>query len=160
PEKIAIPEKISLLPLRNSVLFPGSIIPIDVGRKKSLALIEAALDGDPPVIGLVTQRDKEVEDPGPGDLYAVGCASRIFKVIKLRKDNLSVILQGLARIRVLRVDQQEPFMIGQIQVVRDPVVMGDVLQASMRDLKELARRVIALMPDLPKEANALVDSID
>src|SRR5580698_2674401 len=100
---VEVPEVISILPLRNSVLFPGSIIPIDVGRKKSVKLVEEAISKERPVIGIVTQRDARTEEPGPGDLYMVGCAARILKVIKLAKDNFSVILQGVSRIRLLDV---------------------------------------------------------
>ena len=103
---IEVPEIISILPLRNSVLFPGSIIPIDVGRKKSVKLVEEAISKERPVIGIVTQRDARTEDPGPGDLYMVGCAARILKVIKLAKDNFSVILQGVSRIRLLEIGGQ------------------------------------------------------
>src|SRR5215218_3124203 len=100
---VDLPDIISILPLRNSVLFPGSIIPIDVGRKKSVKLVEEAISKERPVIGIVTQRDARTEDPGPGDLYMVGCAARILKVIKLAKDNFSVILQGVSRIRLLEI---------------------------------------------------------
>ncbi len=107
------PSQLSILPLRNSVLFPGSIIPIDVGRrKKSVRLVEEAISKERPVIGILTQRDARTEDPGAGDLYMVGCAARILKVIKLAKDNFSVILQGVSRIRVARVRRQEPFIVG------------------------------------------------
>src|SRR5664279_2049407 len=107
---IEVPEIISILPLRNSVLFPGSIIPIDVGRKKSVKLVEEAISKERPVIGIVTQRDARTEEPGPGDLYSVGCAARILKVIKLAKDNFSVILQGVSRIRVLEGTGVDPFL--------------------------------------------------
>ena len=103
---VEVPEIISILPLRNSVLFPGSIIPIDVGRKKSVRLVEEAIAKERPVIGILTQRDARTEDPGAGDLYMVGCAARILKVIKLAKDNFSVILQGVSRIEVLDVRRQ------------------------------------------------------
>ena len=112
---IEVPEIISVLPLRNSVLFPGSIIPIDVGRKKSVKLVEEAISKERPVIGIVTQRDARTEDPGPTDLYTVGCAARILKVIKLAKDNFSVILQGVSRIRLLEVSGQDPFMTARVQ---------------------------------------------
>src|SRR3954466_11538200 len=106
---IEVPEVISVLPLRNSVLFPGSIIPLDVGRKKSVKLVEEAISKERPVIGIVTQRDERTEDPGPTDLYSVGCAARILKVIKLAKDNFSVILQGVSRVRLLEIGAQDPF---------------------------------------------------
>src|SRR2546421_575364 len=106
---VEIPEIISILPLRNSVLFPGSIIPIDVGRRKSVRLVEEAIAKERPVIGILTQRDARTEDPGEGDMYTIGCAARILKVIKLAKDNFSVILQGVSRIRIQEHSQQEPF---------------------------------------------------
>src|ERR1700733_13399779 len=104
---IEVPEIISILPLRNSVLFPGSIIPIDVGRKKSVKLVEEAISKERPVIGIVTQRDARTEEPGAGDLYSVGCAARILKVIKLAKDNFSVILQRAAGSRTREVGGQD-----------------------------------------------------
>src|SRR5512134_897200 len=105
---VEIPETISILPLRNSVLFPGSIIPIDVGRRKSVRLVEEAISKERPVIGIITQRDARTEDPGEGDMYSVGCAARILKVIKLAKDNFSVILQGVSRFEVSTFDGSEP----------------------------------------------------
>src|SRR5438270_4801822 len=117
---IEVPEIISILPLRNSVLFPGSIIPIDVGRRKSVRLVEEAISKERPVIGILTQRDARTEDPSSGDMYAVGCAARILKVIKLAKDNFSVILQGVSRIKILEYAQQEPFIIAKVGSIPDP----------------------------------------
>ena len=100
---VEIPDTLPILPLRNSVLFPGAIIPIDVGRRKSVRLVEDAIAKERPVIGILTQKDARTEDPGSGDLYMVGCAARILKVIKLAKDNFSVILQGVSRFEVIDV---------------------------------------------------------
>src|SRR5215510_6961651 len=97
---VELPDVISILPLRNSVLFPGSIIPIDVGRRKSVKLVEEAIAKERPIIGILTQRDARTEDPNESDLFTVGCAARILKVIKLAKDNFSVILQGVTRFEV------------------------------------------------------------
>jgi ATP-dependent Lon protease len=156
---IEVPEIISILPLRNSVLFPGSIIPIDVGRKKSVRLVEEAISKERPVIGIVTQRDSRTEDPGPTDLYAVGCAARILKVIKLAKDNFSVILQGVSRIRVIEGMGVDPFMTARVQTLPDQSSGEVELDALVMNLKDVAKRVIKLMPELPKEASALVDSV-
>jgi len=156
---VEVPEIISILPLRNSVLFPGSIIPIDVGRKKSVRLVEEAISKERPVIGIVTQRDARTEEPGPGDLYSVGCAARILKVIKLAKDNFSVILQGVSRIRVLEGTGVEPFMTARVQPLPDHPSGEVELDALVLNLKDVAKRVIKLMPELPKEASALVDSV-
>ncbi|HET6147695.1 MAG TPA: endopeptidase La [Polyangia bacterium] len=156
---IEVPEIISILPLRNSVLFPGSIIPIDVGRKKSVKLVEEAISKERPVIGIVTQRDARTEEPGPNDLFSVGCAARILKVIKLAKDNFSVILQGVSRIRLLEVGGQDPFMTARVQPLPDAPSTDVELDALVMNLKDVAKRVIKLMPELPKEASALVDSV-
>src|SRR3954462_15534847 len=148
---VEVPEIISILPLRNSVLFPGSIIPIDVGRKKSVKLVEEAISKERPVIGIVTQRDARTEEPGPADMYSVGCAARILKVIKLAKDNFSVILQGVSRIRVAEYQQQEPFIVARLQPIPDPTPTDVELDALVMNLKDIAKRVIKLMPELPKE---------
>jgi ATP-dependent Lon protease len=156
---VEVPDVISILPLRNSVLFPGSIIPIDVGRKKSVKLVEEAISKERPVIGIVTQRDARTEEPGAGDLYSVGCAARILKVIKLAKDNFSVILQGVSRIRILEVGGQDPFMTARVQALPDSPSTDVELDALVMNVKDVAKRVIKLMPELPKEASALVDSV-
>src|SRR6202161_3143233 len=156
---VEVPDMLSVLPLRNSVLFPGSIIPIDVGRKKSVKLVEEAISKERPVIGIVTQRDARTEEPGPGDLYMVGCAARILKVIKLAKDNFSVILQGVSRIRLLDVSGQDPFMTARVQALPDQPTNDVELDALVLNVKDVAKRVIKLMPELPKEASALVDSV-
>src|SRR6187431_2504598 len=156
---VEVPEILPILPLRNSVLFPGSIIPIDVGRKKSVKLVEEAISKERPVIGIVTQRDARTEDPGPGDLYMVGCAARILKVIKLAKDNFSVILQGVSRIKVSDYTQNDPFILAKVAAIPDPTSSDVELDALVMNLKDIAKRVIKLMPELPKEAGALVDSV-
>src|SRR5438477_7031707 len=156
---VELPDVISILPLRNSVLFPGSIIPIDVGRRKSVRLIEEAISKERPVIGILTQKDARTEDPGEHDMYSVGCAARILKVIKLAKDNFSVILQGVSRIRVTEYSQQEPFIVARVTPVPDPTSADVELDALVMNLKDIAKRVIKLMPELPKEAGGLVDSV-
>jgi ATP-dependent Lon protease len=156
---VEVPELLPILPLRNSVLFPGSIIPIDVGRRKSVRLVEEAISKERPIIGILTQRDARTEDPSEGDMYSVGCAARILKVIKLAKDNFSVILQGASRIRIAEYQQNEPFIIARVHAVPDPTATDVELDALVMNLKDIAKRVIKLMPELPKEAGALVESV-
>jgi len=156
---VEIPDIISILPLRNSVLFPGSIIPIDVGRRKSVRLIEEAISKERPVIGILTQKDARTEDPGENDMYTTGCAARILKVIKLAKDNFSVILQGVARVKIQDYLAHDPFITARVAAVPDPNTADVELDALVMNLKDIAKRVIKLMPELPKEAGALVDSV-
>src|SRR5450755_2037645 len=158
-QPVEIPDTLPILPLRNSVLFPGAIIPIDVGRRKSVRLVEDAIAKERPVIGILTQKDARTEDPGSGDLYMVGCAARILKVIKLAKDNFSVILQGVSRFEVTTFDGAEPFLAAKVKSVPDPTSSDVELDALVMNLKDIAKRVVKLMPELPKEAGALVDSV-
>jgi len=158
-QPVEIPDTLPILPLRNSVLFPGAIIPIDVGRRKSVRLVEDAIAKERPVIGILTQKDARTEDPGSGDLYMVGCAARILKVIKLAKDNFSVILQGVSRFEVSSFDGNEPFLSAKVRSVPDPTSSDVELDALVMNLKDIAKRVVKLMPELPKEAGALVDSV-
>jgi len=156
---VELPDVISILPLRNSVLFPGSIIPIDVGRRKSVKLVEEAIAKERPIIGILTQRDARTEDPNESDLYTVGCAARILKVIKLAKDNFSVILQGVGRIRVTGYEGNEPFLNARVLSVPEAGPPDVELDALGLNLKDIAKRVIKLMPELPKEAASLVDNV-
>src|SRR6188768_1772099 len=156
---VEIPDVIPILPLRNSVLFPGSIIPIDVGRRKSVRLVEDAISKERPVIGILTQKDARTEDPGEEDMYRVGCAARILKVIKLAKDNFSVILQGVTRVSVQTFEGTEPFIAARVDARPDPTTTDVELDALVMNLKDIAKRVVKLMPELPKEAGALVDSV-
>src|SRR3954468_3219655 len=158
-QPVEIPDTLPVLPLRNSVLFPGAIIPIDVGRRKSVRLVEDAIAKERPVIGILTQKDARTEDPGAGDLYMVGCAARILKVIKLAKDNFSVILQGVSRFEVATFDGAEPFLAARVRSIPDPTSSDVELDALVMNLKDIAKRVVKLMPELPKEAGALVDSV-
>ena len=156
-----LPPIVSVLPLRNSVLFPGAIIPIDVGRPRSVKLIEEAIAHERAIIGIVTQKDPRVEEPGEDDVYRVGCAARILKVIKLAKDNYSVILQGVMRIRIEELVEEEPFIRARVTQIPDSEVgEGDVeVTALVANLKETAKKLIALVPELPREAAALLDSV-
>jgi ATP-dependent Lon protease len=158
-QPVEIPDVLPILPLRNSVLFPGSIIPIDVGRRKSVRLVEDAIAKERPVIGILTQKDARTEDPNSGDLYLVGCAARILKVIKLAKDNFSVILQGVSRFEVTGFDGAEPFLAAKVRAVPDPTTSDVELDALVMNLKDIAKRVVKLMDAVPKEAGALVDSV-
>jgi ATP-dependent Lon protease len=156
-----LPEVVSVLPLRNSVLFPGSIIPIDVGRPKSVKLIEEAIASERPIIGIVTQKEARTEDPDEDDLHSVGCAARILKVIKLAKDNYSVILQGVMRIQVEEITAHEPFMQARVTEVTDvdPGARRLEADALVANIKETAKKLISLVPELPREAAALLDSV-
>ena len=158
-EPVEVPEQLAILSLRNAVLFPGTIMPIDVGRKKSVRLIEDAITKEKPVIGILTQKDARTEDPKAEDLYKVGCAAKILKVIKISKDNFSVVLQGVARIKVEEVVGTDPFLLAAVKTLRDPTASDIETEALVDNLKNIAKNVTKLMPELPKEVTTVVDSV-
>ncbi len=159
--EVTLPEELSILALRDTVLFPGAIIPIDVGRPRSVRLIEQAIAEERPIVGVVTQRDRQVQEPGAEDLYEVGCSARILKVIKLAKDNYSVILQGVGRIRIDTWLAFEPFIRAKVSPIEDHLDPDRDVEAValVQNIKETAKKLIALVPELPQEAAALLDSV-
>lgn len=168
---VDIPDVLPVLPLRNAVLFPGSIIPIDVGRKKSVKLVEEVLSREKPLIGILSQKDPSVENPQEDDLFTVGTVARILKVIKLTKDNYSVIIQGIARFELLGFIGREPYISAKILPIPDdfetPPMDNETdeelekvqVESLMQGVREIAKRVIKLMPDVPNEATSLIDSV-
>ncbi len=154
-----IPQVLPILPLRNSVFFPGGVLPLAVGRQKTIALIKDAVRDDQ-VIGVVTQRKAEEEDPGAADLYSMGTVARIVKLLKMGEDNYSLVVQGLARFRVLDLVQEAPYLKARVDAVEDKTAAENVeVEALGINLKKLAREVIELMPELPAAATELVESI-
>ncbi|HET7787071.1 MAG TPA: endopeptidase La [Myxococcales bacterium] len=154
-----IPSVLPILPLRNSVFFPGGVLPLAVGRQKTIALIKDAVRDDQ-VIGVVTQRKAEEEDPGAADLHQMGTVARIVKLLKMGEDNYSLVVQGLARFRVVELVQEHPYLKARIEPVDDKSTFDEVeIEALGINLKKLAREVIEMMPELPAAATELVESI-
>src|SRR5262245_64104230 len=105
-----LPKALGVLPLRNSVLFPNTVMPISVGREKTLRLLDDAIKGSRP-IAVVSQKDPAVDDPDPEGLYRYGTAARILKAIKIGGGNINLIIQGAVRVRVRHFIQQQPFIL-------------------------------------------------
>src|SRR5260370_10207997 len=113
-QQTIVPHLLPILPIRNIVVFPGTVMPLNVGRPKSKALLDEVMPGEK-LVGVVTQKNAEVEDPGYGDLYTVGVASVILKLFKLPDGNQSIIVHGLTRYRLLGLGQNEPFATGRLE---------------------------------------------
>src|SRR3954451_738965 len=157
-QKTVLPSVIPVLPIRNIVVFPGTVMPLNVGRAKSKALLDEVMPGDK-LIGVVTQRNADVEDPAYGDLYTVGVACGILKLFKLPDGNQSIIVHGLARFRLLEIVQSEPFAMGRIEVIEDTVTPSPTLDALVNSVRQQANRVIELSPNTPDEAAQVLNSI-
>ncbi|MCA9574778.1 MAG: endopeptidase La [Polyangiales bacterium] len=152
-------DELPVLPIRNAVLFPGAVAPFDVGRPRSVALVEDIESADQPVIAIFAQRDPSTDDPVEGDLYPVGVAARVLKALKHSSGNYSLILQGLVRIRLEHVVEEEPYLKARISRL-DEIPTDDVeSEALAMSLRDIAKQVVQLMPELPREANSLLDSI-
>jgi ATP-dependent Lon protease len=154
-------DELPVLPIRNAVLFPGAVAPFDVGREKSVALVEDLENLSQPVIAIFAQRDPNIDDPAGTDLFTVGAAARVLKSLKHSTGNYSLILQGLTRIKLGEVTQTGPYMKAKIIRVEETPVTDDVeAEALAMSLREVAKQVIQLMPELPREAQSLIDSIN
>src|ERR1700709_174390 len=114
-EPIQFGDELPVLPIRNAVLFPGAVAPFDVGREKSVALVEDVDNLPGPVIAIFAQREPSTDDPGAEDLYPVGCAARVLKALKHSSGNYSLILQGLTRIRMQDVTQTAPYLKAKVK---------------------------------------------
>ena len=129
-------ETLPILPLRNSVVFPASVVPINVGRARSVRLVEDLLGQDRAVVGIVSQRDSDVDEPGFEDIYDVGTVARVVKVIRLSVANYSVVLHGLSRLKVSGKVGLEPYMRAKIRRVAEDLERDaelDKLGAQLRD---------------------------
>jgi ATP-dependent Lon protease len=158
-DEVRFGNELAVLPIRNAVLFPGAVQPFDVGREKSVALVEDVHNHSTPVIAIFAQRDPSTDDPGADDLYPVGCAARVLKALKHSSGNYSLILQGLTRIRLDGLTQYSPYLKAKIQRVETPPSEDVEAEALAMSLRDVAKQVIQLMPELPREAGSLIDSI-
>src|SRR5208282_3803962 len=152
-------DELPVLPIRNAVLFPGHVAPFDVGREKSVALVEDVDNLPSPVIAIFAQRDPSTDDPGAEDLYPVGCAARVLKALKHSSGNYSLILQGLTRIRLESVTGNAPYLKAKVRRLEEPQSEDVEAEALAMSLRDIAKQVIQLMPELPREAASLIDSI-
>src|SRR3954447_18436017 len=152
-------DELPVLPIRNAVLFPGAVAPFDVGREKSVALVEDVHNLSTPVIAIFAQRDPSTDDPSAEDLYPVGCAARVLNALKHSSGNYSLILQGLTRIRMDHVLTHSPYLKAKIKRLDEPQVEDVEAEALAMSLRDIAKQVIQLMPELPREAASLIDSI-
>ncbi|MFB3886661.1 MAG: endopeptidase La [Thermodesulfobacteriota bacterium] len=157
-DKVFVPNEIPILPLRGTVLYPDLILPIMVGRKKSVKLIDDAMDSDR-IIGVITQKRSEIEDPKENDLYSVGVAALILRMIRELDGSQRVIVQGVSRIKVKEYIQKEPYFKVRSETVEEPYVQGVEVEALMMNLKNLFQRAVELAPYLTAELGTMVSNI-
>jgi ATP-dependent Lon protease len=155
-----IPEELSILPVRGLVIFPGTIIPLNIQRAASLKLLDDTLPRTK-VIGLLTQRDEAKEDPAPQDLYTVGTAALVLKLLRQTEDNVLVIVQGLRRFNLRRIVATSPFLRAEIDLSESILPPASKeWEATFRNLRDSAARLFELAPDAPEQARLMILNIE
>ena len=157
----SLPDSIPILSLRNTVLFPGVVIPITAGRDKSIKLINDANKGSK-VIGVVAQKDESVEDPKFEDVHKVGTVARILKVLKMPDGNTTVIIQGKKRFEIAKPVSETPYMTAKIKAVAEVAPQGhnDAFKAAIESIKDLSLEIIKQSPNIPSEASFAIKNIE
>lgn len=155
-----IPDELALLPLRNTVLFPGVVLPITVGRDKSIKAVNDAYKADK-LIGVVAQKDSTIEDPNLVDLADVGTVARIVKLIKMPDGGTTIIIQGRKRFKISEIVTEDPYFKARIELLQDEMVTDDPeFDAYISSIKDLAGQIIQLSPNLPSEASIILKNIE
>ncbi len=155
-----IPSELPILPLRNTVLFPGVVIPITVGRDKSIKAVTDAYKADK-LVGVVAQKDSNVEEPLVTDLENIGTVAKIIKIIKMPDGGTTVIIQGRKRFAIETITTDEPYFKATIKILEEDKRKGDPdLEAIVGSVKDLAAQIIGLSPNIPSEAGIILKNIE
>ena len=155
-----LPDELPILPLRNTVLFPGVVIPITVGRDKSIRAVNDAYKADK-LVGVVAQKDSSIEEPEVGDLENIGTVAKLVKLIKMPDGGTTVIIQGRRRFEIDHITSEEPYFKAKINVLTEENHKGSPdLAALVGSIKDLAAQIIVLSPNLPSEAGIILKNIE
>jgi ATP-dependent Lon protease len=157
--EIKIPDVIGILPIRNTVAYPGTVTPLAIGRKRSKALLASTTAGKS-VIGLVTQRNSDIERPDFDQLFSIGTAASILKVIKLPQGQIHVVVHGLSRFEIIEKVATKPYLKARVRPLSVKVRMTKKLQALIVSVRQAANRLITLSPHVPEEASVLLENIE
>ncbi|NIA07257.1 MAG: endopeptidase La, partial [Actinobacteria bacterium] len=156
--RLEVPTELAILPIRNGVAFPGTVMPLTIGREKSKRLLDDILP-EIKVVGIFAQKDAQVEDPTFDDLYSVGCACVILKLLKVPEGNLSIVVHGLTRVAIKKPLTTEPYHRAQVVVLEDKVEDSNDLEALTLSVRETAGKIINLSVNVPDEAALVLDNI-
>ncbi|MDO8302475.1 MAG: endopeptidase La [Sedimentisphaerales bacterium] len=154
-----LPEVIGILPIRNAVAYPGTVMPLAIGRERSKRLLEETKPNES-VIGLLTQRNPDTDKPTPKDLYTIGTAVSLLKVIKLPQGSSNIIVHGICRFEIVEIIATEPYIKARVRHLNVTAKMTKKLKALIVNVRQTANRVIALSPNVPEEASVLLENIE
>lgn len=159
-QKDDLPTEMGILPIRNTVLFPGVVIPITVGRQKSIKLVKKAYKGDR-IIGVVAQKNSNNDDPGVEDIYTYGTVAKIIKMLVLPDGNTTIIIQGKSRFSLGEILSEDPFLRAKVTLLSSqfPDMSKKQTKAIVQSLKDSASKILKLNPEIPQEAQMALDNI-
>src|SRR5438046_2103983 len=156
----SIPDVLSILPLRSFVVFPGTILPLTVGRAASIKLLDETLP-QTKIVGLLTQRDETKEDPQPQDLYSIGTAAIVLKLLRQSDDHVIIVVQGLRRFALRKVIATAPYLRAEVELLNSKLPPATKeWEATFRNLRDSAAKLLELTPDVPEQARAAVLSVE
>jgi len=158
-EDFRFPDQIGILPIRSAVAYPGTVMPLAIGREKSRQLIDDMIPHET-IFGLVAQIDPDIEEPGPDDIYRVGTAASVLKVIRMPQGSLNVIVHGIGRFEIIKFTETKPYLKAKVRMIDVKTRRTKKLQALIVNVRDIAARVMALSPNVPEEASILLDNID
>lgn len=160
-DELQVPDTLPILPLRNTVLFPGVVIPISVGREKSLKLVREVYKNKG-MLGAASQIDLSVEEPHFDDINKIGTVAQIIKILEMPDGSTTVILQGKKRFELEEIVSEDPFHVGRIKTLKDnrPEVEDNEFKALVSSVKDMAIKVIKLSPHIPNEASFAIKNIE
>lgn len=159
-DTLVIPDELPLLPLRNTVLFPGVVLPITVGRDKSIKAVTDAYKADK-LIGVIAQKDSTVEEPTVADLEEIGTVAKIAKLIKMPDGGTTIIIQGKKRFKIDEITCEDPYFKAKIQTLEEEVLTDDKdFNAMVGSIKDLAGQIVQISPNLPSEAAIILKNIE
>ncbi len=155
-----LPDELAILPIKNTVLFPGVVIPITVTRQKSIKLIKKAYQGNR-IVGVIAQKVKNADDPSVDDIYRFGTIARIIKMLVLPDGNTTIIIQGKNRFSVKEFLNEDPYLTARIELQTETKVdaKGHELKALIQSLQDAASKILKLNPEIPQEAQVALDNI-
>jgi ATP-dependent Lon protease len=159
-KNLVIPDILPILPLRNTVLFPGVVLPITVGRDKSIKAVNDAYKLDK-LVGVLAQKDANIEEPAPSDLCNIGTVAKIVKLIKMPDGGTTIIIQGKKRFELLEMQTDDPYFKASIRLLEEDVLpVAEDFKAYVSSIKDLAAQIIHLSPNLPTEASIILKNIE
>ena len=159
-DDVEFPDELPILPLRNTVLFPGVVIPITVGRDKSIKAVTDAYKADK-MVGVVAQKDSNIEEPQIADLEKIGTVAKLVKLIKMPDGGTTIIIQGRKRFELQEITSEEPYFKAKIKILEEEKHKGDAgLDALVGSVKDLAAQIIGLSPNIPSEAGIILKNIE